>query len=177
VLTEDKDLGWLLENYQHLFSKFGMDNQNIMDVYHEWREGPEDSVLKYAWAILEKLMFEVYHHVNSLERKYRLLSFILEEMRSYKMKYEGEKANDIHEKYLFCKLKELEHRTNSEKTQVQIVAVQCCSYCGQFHGKEVMIEEALETKLLPHARCANEVGCNCFYAISHEKRYQDSLQH
>jgi hypothetical protein len=179
VLVEDKDLNWLLENYQHLFAKFGMYKQNVVEVYDEWKEGPEDSVLKYLWAILEKLLVEVYQHAASLQRKYHLLSVILEEMRNYKIKYDGEKANDIHEKYLFCKLKELEHQTNNPHTTVKVMAVKCCSYCGELHRKELTIEEALATKLLPHPRCTNEVGCNCFYTISHEKRYQilSSINH
>jgi hypothetical protein len=161
MVHEDKDLDWLFRNYQSFFDKFGMNKENITAVYYEWKEDEADTILKYLWAIFEKLLYETYEHVSRPEAKFKILSLILEEMRNYKRNYEGEKANDLYKKYLYCQLKMIQ--LAAMPVMITVVAVRCCPYCDAINGKRLSIEEALQNQFLPAARCINDVGCECYY--------------
>jgi 6-phosphogluconate dehydrogenase len=161
MLHEDKDLDWLFKNYQTFFDKFGMNKENIADVYYEWKEDEADTILKYLWAIFEKLLYETYEQVLQPEAKFKILSLILEEMWNYKRNYLGEKANDIYKKYLYCQLKLIQF--SAMTVMVSVVAVRCCPYCDALNGKQLSVEEALQNQFLPAVRCINEVGCSCYY--------------
>jgi hypothetical protein len=161
-MTQDnKDLDWLFTNYQDFFDRFGMNKENIASVYYEWKEDDADTLLQYLWAIFEKLLYETYEQVSNPEAKFKILSVILSKMREYKINYEGCKANDIYKKYLYCQLKLLQ--ITRPHFKVTVVAVRCCPYCDGLNGKQLSLDEALESQLLPPARCINEVGCNCYY--------------
>jgi hypothetical protein len=161
MLQDDKDFDWLFKNYESFFEKFGMDRDNIISVYYEWKEDDSDTIAKYLGAIFEKLLHETYKHVARPAAKFEILSLILNNMRSFKINYEGVTANDIYKKYLYCQLKMLQ-LTNLPFT-VTVIAVGCCPYCAALNGKKFSIEEALESQFLPPARCINDVGCNCYY--------------
>ena len=161
-MQEDTDLVWLLKTYQPFFERFGMERENILSVYNEWNSDENDTPLKYLWAIFEKLLYETYQQVNEPLAKFRILSLILNEMRNYKISFEGDVANDIYKKYLFCQLK-LVQLQNNPSIHVTIVAVHCCPYCNALHGTQLPVQEALLLQLLPPDKCTSEAGCNCFY--------------
>ncbi len=111
------------------------------------------------WAIFEKLLSEAYLNISSPATRFKVLGLVLKEMRNYKTNYEGEKANDLHRRYLFCQLKQFEIQSKD----VQVMAINCCPYCAMLNGKKVTVEEALDEQYLPTKSCTNEIGCNCFY--------------
>ncbi len=77
----EKDFDRLFENYQSFFDKFDMQMENIISVYYDWREDSNDTVLKFLWAIFEKLLSEAYLNISSPATRYKVLGLILKEMR------------------------------------------------------------------------------------------------
>jgi hypothetical protein len=164
--SEEQDIDWLFSTYHDFFALFEMSRENLELVYQEWKETDEDTVKKYYWAILEKLLHEAALHTTTLEGRYFALSLIYNEIRNYKQQYEADKANNLHKKHLFYKLKFMQVKARSNNVKVRIMSIQCCAYCGYNHGEEILIEEALEQQLVPSQRCIHQLGCNCYYTVT-----------
>lgn len=162
-----KDINWLIKNYISFLEEFGMNEKNIVEYYHTWKENRTESIEDYLWFIFNYLLNENAKQSEDAVGLFKRNDQIYTQMLSFRRRVEGKKANEILKIFNTNRVNlELEQNISSRlEIDFIIIGTKDCEESEKVDGKIISKREAIENNIIPYEKCTRNQGCVCLMNV------------
>ena len=159
------------------YSKFGMNEENIIQYYDSWKKNRPDIIEDYAWFIFNYLITENAKQSDSLLDLYKRNESIYREMLSFRRKVEGKKANEIQKLYNKNQVElELQELSDSAvEYDFTIITPKNCKSCEHLTDKIITKQQAIKNDIIPYSDCERLGGCVCLICVIPKRNEEGRL--
>jgi hypothetical protein len=163
---KDLTLDWMINNYLDFFKEFGMEEDNIRSHFEYWAQNRKPLVADFLWYTFNYLHKEIATRPIPLEIRADYNWKLNLKMYEFVRKIENRNANHLYRLVWEAKIIYSYYQSFPIKQLINIYSKGCCSYCEQFYGLQVEMDDVLKNRYIGSRHCTRDKGCSCIYTTT-----------